>query len=84
MFLIFLLLICLIIIILFSLGSSSLPVLHFYNILFVKQDEELKIYEYVTEWDLGGFPAWLLAKQPALKLRSSDPEYLKMVCLGVP
>ncbi|CAO2840197.1 unnamed protein product [Amaranthus hypochondriacus] len=32
-----------------------------------------------AEWDLGGFPAWLLAKQPALKLRSSDPEYLKMV-----
>ncbi|OAY36500.1 beta-galactosidase 17 isoform X2 [Manihot esculenta] len=32
-----------------------------------------------AEWDLGGFPAWLLAIEPALKLRSSDPAYLKLV-----
>lgn len=31
------------------------------------------------EWDLGGFPAWLLTKEPALKLRSSDPVYLQLV-----
>ncbi|WCJ39514.1 beta-galactosidase 17 [Euphorbia peplus] len=32
-----------------------------------------------AEWDLGGFPAWLLAIEPALKLRSSDPAYLQLV-----
>ncbi|KAK3220499.1 hypothetical protein Dsin_014469 [Dipteronia sinensis] len=32
-----------------------------------------------AEWDLGGFPAWLLAIKPALKLRSSDPAFLKLV-----
>ncbi|XP_031263428.1 beta-galactosidase 17 isoform X1 [Pistacia vera] len=32
-----------------------------------------------AEWDLGGFPAWLLAIKPALKLRSSDPAYLRLV-----
>ncbi|KAJ0008037.1 hypothetical protein Pint_28944 [Pistacia integerrima] len=31
-----------------------------------------------AEWDLGGFPAWLLAIKPALKLRSSDPAYLRI------
>ncbi|XP_010537559.1 PREDICTED: beta-galactosidase 17 [Tarenaya hassleriana] len=31
------------------------------------------------EWDLGGFPAWLLAIKPPLKLRTSDPAYLKLV-----
>ncbi|KAG0492129.1 hypothetical protein HPP92_005527 [Vanilla planifolia] len=31
------------------------------------------------KWDLGGFPAWLLAIEPALKLRSADPVYLKLV-----
>ncbi|GLU14323.1 hypothetical protein SLE2022_308990 [Rubroshorea leprosula] len=31
------------------------------------------------EWDLGGFPAWLLAIEPALRLRSSDPAYLQLV-----
>ncbi|GAV90568.1 Glyco_hydro_35 domain-containing protein [Cephalotus follicularis] len=31
------------------------------------------------EWDLGGFPAWLLAIKPALKLRSSDSAYLQLV-----
>ncbi|PSR96167.1 Beta-galactosidase [Actinidia chinensis var. chinensis] len=32
-----------------------------------------------AEWDLGGFPAWLLAIEPALKLRSSDPAFLDLV-----
>ncbi|XP_038987188.1 beta-galactosidase 8 isoform X2 [Phoenix dactylifera] len=32
-----------------------------------------------AEWDFGGFPAWLLAIEPALKLRSSDPEFLQLV-----
>ncbi|KAK9923630.1 hypothetical protein M0R45_032037 [Rubus argutus] len=31
------------------------------------------------EWDLGGFPAWLLAIKPALRLRSSDPSFLQLV-----
>ncbi|XP_023643470.1 beta-galactosidase 17 isoform X2 [Capsella rubella] len=31
------------------------------------------------EWDLGGFPAWLLAVKPRLQLRTSDPAYLKLV-----
>lgn len=31
------------------------------------------------EWDLGGFPPWLLATTPALKLRSSDTSYLQLV-----
>ncbi|XP_030490612.2 beta-galactosidase 17 [Cannabis sativa] len=31
------------------------------------------------EWDLGGFPPWLLDIKPALTLRSSDPAYLKLV-----
>jgi len=33
----------------------------------------------MTEWDLGGFPAWLLAVKPRLQLRTSDPVYLKLV-----
>uniref|UniRef100_A0A2N9HLX8 Beta-galactosidase n=1 Tax=Fagus sylvatica TaxID=28930 RepID=A0A2N9HLX8_FAGSY len=32
-----------------------------------------------AEWDLGGFPAWLLATEPALRLRSSDPAFLHLV-----
>ncbi|GMY34596.1 beta-galactosidase 17-like [Fagus crenata] len=32
-----------------------------------------------AEWDLGGFPAWLLAIEPALRLRSSDPAFLHLV-----
>ncbi|KAL0554260.1 hypothetical protein IC582_008177 [Cucumis melo] len=32
-----------------------------------------------AEWDLGGFPAWLLSKIPASRLRSSDPGYLQWV-----
>ncbi|XP_021754530.1 beta-galactosidase 17-like [Chenopodium quinoa] len=32
-----------------------------------------------AEWDLGGFPAWLLATEPTLRLRSSDPMYLELV-----
>lgn len=31
------------------------------------------------EWDLGGFPAWMLSIKPALKLRSSDPAFLQLV-----
>ncbi|KAL8122854.1 beta-galactosidase 17 [Apium graveolens] len=31
------------------------------------------------EWDLGGFPAWLLSIEPALRLRSSDPAFLDLV-----
>ncbi|KAL5698664.1 beta-galactosidase [Ranunculus cassubicifolius] len=31
------------------------------------------------EWDLGGFPAWLLSIEPALRLRSSDPAFLQLV-----
>ncbi|KAJ4806944.1 Beta-galactosidase [Rhynchospora pubera] len=31
------------------------------------------------EWDLGGFPAWLLSIEPALELRSSDSTYLSLV-----
>ncbi|KAK4591088.1 hypothetical protein RGQ29_021328 [Quercus rubra] len=32
-----------------------------------------------AEWDLGGFPAWLLAIEPAIRLRSSDPAFLHLV-----
>ncbi|KAI3759760.1 hypothetical protein L6452_07801 [Arctium lappa] len=32
-----------------------------------------------AEWDFGGFPAWLLTKEPAIRLRSSDPTYLALV-----
>ncbi|KAJ7951619.1 Beta-galactosidase [Quillaja saponaria] len=32
-----------------------------------------------AEWDLGGFPAWLLDLKPSLKLRSSDPDFLHLV-----
>ncbi|KAK6264230.1 hypothetical protein SCA6_019664 [Theobroma cacao] len=32
-----------------------------------------------AEWDLGGFPAWLLAIEPDIRLRSSDPAYLQLV-----
>ncbi|KAK8581154.1 hypothetical protein V6N12_071393 [Hibiscus sabdariffa] len=31
------------------------------------------------EWDLGGFPAWLLSIHPDVRLRSSDPAYLQKV-----
>ncbi|XP_075490019.1 beta-galactosidase 17 isoform X1 [Primulina tabacum] len=31
------------------------------------------------EWDLGGLPAWLLAKEPEIKLRSSDAAFLQLV-----
>lgn len=31
------------------------------------------------EWDLGGFPAWLLAIEPAVRLRSSDHTFLDLV-----
>ncbi|XP_078428926.1 beta-galactosidase 17 isoform X2 [Wolffia australiana] len=40
----------------------------------------LRVGPYIcAEWDLGGFPAWLLAVEPALKLRSSDPDFLQLV-----
>ncbi|KAK3018701.1 hypothetical protein RJ639_003132, partial [Escallonia herrerae] len=32
-----------------------------------------------AEWDFGGFPAWLLSTEPALKLRSSEPDFLELV-----
>nr|KJB56911.1 hypothetical protein B456_009G141300 [Gossypium raimondii] len=32
-----------------------------------------------AEWDLGGFPAWLLSIHPDVRLRSSDPAYLQKV-----
>ncbi|KAK4269224.1 hypothetical protein QN277_022411 [Acacia crassicarpa] len=32
-----------------------------------------------AEWDLGGFPACLLAMDPSPKLRSSDPTFLRLV-----
>ncbi|KAE8659556.1 Beta-galactosidase 17 [Hibiscus syriacus] len=31
------------------------------------------------EWDLGGFPPWLLSISPDVRLRSSDPAYLQKV-----
>ncbi|XP_066366539.1 beta-galactosidase 8 [Miscanthus floridulus] len=40
----------------------------------------LRIGPYICgEWDLGGFPPWLLTIEPALKLRSSDSSYLSLV-----
>lgn len=40
----------------------------------------LRVGPYICgEWDLGGFPAWLLAIEPAFKLRSSDPKFLQLV-----
>ncbi|KAF9616972.1 hypothetical protein IFM89_033042 [Coptis chinensis] len=32
-----------------------------------------------AEWDFGGFPAWMLSIEPALRLRSSDPAFLQLV-----
>ncbi|KAF5192757.1 Beta-galactosidase [Thalictrum thalictroides] len=32
-----------------------------------------------AEWDFGGFPAWMLSIEPALRLRSSDPAFLELV-----
>uniref|UniRef100_A0ACD5U0X7 Uncharacterized protein n=1 Tax=Avena sativa TaxID=4498 RepID=A0ACD5U0X7_AVESA len=40
----------------------------------------LRVGPYICgEWDLGGFPPWLLTIKPALKLRSSDSTYLSLV-----
>ncbi|OAE20031.1 hypothetical protein AXG93_2584s1150 [Marchantia polymorpha subsp. ruderalis] len=40
----------------------------------------LRIGPYIcAEWDFGGFPAWLLSVRPELSLRTSDPQYLKLV-----
>ncbi|EMS49254.1 Beta-galactosidase 8 [Triticum urartu] len=39
----------------------------------------LRVGPYICgEWDLGGFPPWLLTIEPALKLRSSDATYLSL------
>lgn len=32
-----------------------------------------------AEWDFGGFPAWLLTIEPAVRLRSSDPAFINLV-----
>lgn len=32
-----------------------------------------------AEWELGGFPAWLLAISPTIRPRSSDPNFLHLV-----
>ncbi|PIA42967.1 hypothetical protein AQUCO_02000429v1 [Aquilegia coerulea] len=32
-----------------------------------------------AEWDFGGFPAWMLSIEPAVRLRSSDPAFLELV-----
>lgn len=34
---------------------------------------------FITEWDLGGFPAWLLAMNPSPNLRSSESTFLQLV-----
>ncbi|CAK9867730.1 unnamed protein product [Sphagnum jensenii] len=40
----------------------------------------LRIGPYICgEWDFGGFPAWLLALQPPVQLRSSNHLFLNMV-----
>lgn len=36
-----------------------------------------------AEWDFGGFPAWLLAIEPAVRLRSSDPAFIDLVCIPI-
>lgn len=40
-------------------------------------------FPFVAEWDFGGFPPWLLATKPALRLRSSDPGFLLLVCFPI-
>ena len=53
------------------------------DVLIVVADSDMvSFWEHMTlaEWDLGGFPAWLLAIEPDVRLRSSDPAYLQMVC----
>lgn len=32
-----------------------------------------------AEWEFGGFPAWIVAKNQSIKLRTSDPQYLSYV-----
>ncbi|XP_015079424.1 beta-galactosidase 17 [Solanum pennellii] len=40
----------------------------------------LRVGPYIcAEWDFGGFPAWLLAIEPAVRLRSSDPAFINLV-----
>ncbi|KAF7826314.1 beta-galactosidase 17-like [Senna tora] len=36
-------------------------------------------YSFISEWNLGGFPAWLLAMNPSLNLRSFDLSFLQLV-----
>ena len=52
-----------------------------YDLLQMFLHKQMLIYVPVsiTEWDLGGFPAWLLAVKPPLKLRTADPAYLELV-----
>lgn len=55
--------------------ESFLKLAHKLNILVM-----LRAGPYVcAEWDLGGFPAWLLAEKPPVKLRSSEPAFLQLV-----
>ncbi|KAH9487547.1 Beta-galactosidase [Bulinus truncatus] len=43
-------------------------------------DVLLRLGPYICgEWEFGGFPAWLLTKDPNMILRTSDPSYLKWV-----
>ncbi|CAN4098514.1 unnamed protein product [Withania somnifera] len=40
----------------------------------------LRVGPYIcAEWDFGGFPAWLLTIEPAVRLRSSDPAFIDLV-----
>uniref|UniRef100_A0A0E0L536 beta-galactosidase n=1 Tax=Oryza punctata TaxID=4537 RepID=A0A0E0L536_ORYPU len=40
----------------------------------------LRVGPYICgEWDLGGFPPWLLTIEPTIELRSSDSTYLSLV-----
>nr|XP_025887338.1 beta-galactosidase 17 isoform X4 [Solanum lycopersicum] len=40
----------------------------------------LRVGPYIcAEWDFGGFPAWLLTIEPAVRLRSSDPAFINLV-----
>lgn len=52
---------------------------HVEDVFFTHKQMLIHVLVCVTEWDLGGFPAWLLAVKPPLKLRAADPAYLKLV-----
>jgi hypothetical protein len=32
-----------------------------------------------AEWDFGGFPSWILAEEPAMRVRTADPRFLQFV-----